>query len=774
MAVNNGLAIIWNRWTGARPRRRPPLGALAAAAAGAVAAALACGGDDPTAPLPLYTVTTVGGSQLAAPSGSELPQPIQVEVRDPDGSPAKGVAVRFRIVSGRSAVLTDTLVATNAEGIGLTRLRLGGTRDSVVVAGSVRGQEDRGVTFRVLATAPAELLAVQPSTFAAGDTLVLRGTQLADPAGSDVLFGTERGRVVGTPSDTLIRVVVPSCVPTGALVVTVRTGRATTNGVPGLAASNTAALQLAPGEAITSRGTEAGCLRLTTPGQRYILVAQLATYADSIPVAHPFDIQVDGATLASTIPDSAPLAATRVASPLSTRGAFERMLRAAEADAARDIAGNPQPTVLPDDTAPLDTRVAPATRAASVAPAPPTLGSTRAFRVLSRLDGTAFATSVARLRFAGDNILLYEDVGAPAPLADSTVASLGALFDRTLYPIDEGTFGAESDIDGNGRVIVLLTPFVNALTTAVQCTAQGFVPGFFYGIDLDTRNKNSNRAEIYYSFVPDPNATRSCPHQLSEVLGLLPATFLHEFQHMISFNQHVLVRRGGVETVWLNEGLSHVAEELGGRYYDAKYPPPSGRTQPSALLPDSAMPFLRGDLEDASLYLSATSAHSVTAFQDLGTLEERGAAWLFLKWLGAQKGDGVYARLVQTGLRGGQNVESASGEPFPALFADFSIALYADTIPGLPRAVVPPRFRTGAHPLRELLTRGFGLNGYPLAIRGQPIPGNPASAFMVQGTATYFQLTVPNGGVTVKLTAPGGGALSPGLVPQLGVLRVSP
>ena len=34
---------------------------------------------------------------------------------------------------------------------------------------------------------------------------------------------------------------------------------------------------------------------------------------------------------------------------------------------------------------------------------------------------------------------------------------------------------------------------------------------------------------------------------------------------MISFNQHVLVRDGDAEDTWLNEGLSHYAEELGGR-----------------------------------------------------------------------------------------------------------------------------------------------------------------------------------------------------------------
>src|SRR2546427_8348057 len=48
---------------------------------------------------------------------------------------------------------------------------------------------------------------------------------------------------------------------------------------------------------------------------------------------------------------------------------------------------------------------------------------------------------------------------------------------------------------------------------------------------------------------------------------LFRSTFIHEFQHMISFGQHYLGRAGAPEVLWLNEGLSHYAEEMGGRKY---------------------------------------------------------------------------------------------------------------------------------------------------------------------------------------------------------------
>ncbi len=751
---------------------------------GACAALLlggACGGPDPAEPLPLYTVAHGVGGVLTAPAGSELPQALTVLVRTPDSLPARGVAVRFEIVAGRGATLSDTLVATNAAGIGTTRLRLGGTTDTVVIAGSVRGQEDRGVTFFVRATPGAALVSAQPASLASGDTVTLRGRGLtaAGVGAIDVLFGTARGRLAAPASDTLLRVVVPPCLPAGAVAVTVRAGSALTNALVVPSAGAVAPLALAVGEGATVRGSEMGCLRFAAESQRFIVIPQFAPFTDTVPTTRPFALTADAPLVA--IADGEVAAAARPAgsATVSTRATFEGMLRAAEQAAARSIveASGRDALRVPGDERSAD----PARRSLLLAPAtpptpptPPPFGSTRAFQVLTRLDGTAFATTTGRLRYAGAHILVYEDVDAPAPLVDSTVAALGALFDATLYDLDVSTFGAESDIDGNGRVVVLLTPLVNALTPAVQCAASGFVPGFFYGVDLDTRHKNSNKGEIFYAFVPDPQARRSCAQSLTTVLGLLPATFLHEFQHMISFNQHVLVRRAGTEQVWLNEGLSHFAEELGARHYDARLPAPRGRTFATQLLPDSAVPFIRGNLENAALWLITPFTNSLIAYRGFGTLEERGVAWLFVRWLGAQKGDAVYARLVQSGLRGGQNVESATGESFASLFADFSIAVYADSIPGVARSVVPLRYRLGPRTLRELVTRVSSRSSFPLTLRSGPAVGTSVSSALVQDGAGYYLVTVPRGGLTLRYTAPNDAPFPPPLVPQLGVVRITP
>ena len=61
---------------------------------------------------------------------------------------------------------------------------------------------------------------------AAGDTVLVRGRGLAGAPMGAVLFGTARARVVAAVGDTLLRVVVPHCLPSGDLTVAVQVGDA--------------------------------------------------------------------------------------------------------------------------------------------------------------------------------------------------------------------------------------------------------------------------------------------------------------------------------------------------------------------------------------------------------------------------------------------------------------------------------------------------------------------------------------------------------------------
>ena len=271
----------------------------------------------------------------------------------------------------------------------------------------------------------------------------------------------------------------------------------------------------------------------------------------------------------------------------------------------------------------------------SAAASPPAPNSRRVFQVCARIDCTRFDRVVARAKVVKSKLAIYVDSLAPAGGLDSAALdSIANVFEQRLYAIDTAAFGRESDIDSNTVVLVLMTNTVNRLVSKSTCLNSGFVAGFFYGLDIDPRfatDPHSNKGEVFYSIVPDPSGTLSCQHSVAQVQSIVPVTFIHEFQHMISFNQHVLVRGAQTgEVLWLNEALSHFAEELGGRSYEAA---PTAKIVDCQVEPSPSIPciFYVGDLQNAYSYLDSTSRHALEPTSGLGSLAERGAQWLFVR-----------------------------------------------------------------------------------------------------------------------------------------------
>jgi hypothetical protein len=262
---------------------------------------------------------------------------------------------------------------------------------------------------------------------------------------------------------------------------------------------------------------------------------------------------------------------------------------------------------------------------------------------------------------------------------------------------------------------------------------------------------------------------------VATVEGSTPPTFIHEFQHMISYNQHVIVRGGSDEDAWLNEGLSHIAEEVVARFYDNKYP----NLPPGRLFSDTANIFINNDLANSYQFLESTPTTSLTLFESTGTLEERGAAWLFLRWLADQKDSTIFGRLVQTNLTSIANVENVAAEPFPTLFGDWAIALWTDSIPGHPRTSVPPRNRFKSRNLRQIYAR---LNSiapqqfprvYPLMPRLIGF-GSSVESSMYPGTMEYFNVLASDSDPAIgfRFARPDGQVFANTLKPQLGVFRL--
>src|SRR5438105_2851986 len=236
-------------------------------------------------------------------------------------------------------------------------------------------------------------------------------------------------------------------------------------------------------------------------------------------------------------------------------------------------------------------------------------------------------------------------------------------------PTPAGRFGALSDLDANGVVIALMTPVVNSLTTKAACTASGgaYIAGFFFPADLDPSAPafQTNGGEIFYSIVADPNGTLSCAHSATAIKTGTLGTFAHEFQHMINYAQHTLIQiQGGTvsEEGWLDEGLSQYAEELTARRY----------LQAGDMATWDQL--VGNDVVDAYQYLTATGASPLLIEFDQGTQAERGASWLFTRYLVDQFGAGLQGKLVQNTLAGSANIADQTGHSFDTTVTRWALA----------------------------------------------------------------------------------------------------
>ncbi|MEO8201447.1 MAG: hypothetical protein ABI679_13050, partial [Gemmatimonadota bacterium] len=442
---------------------------------------------------------------------------------------------------------------------------------------------------------------------------------------------------------------------------------------------------------------------------------------------------------------SAPFQASRagLASAPDMAAEFHAMLRSRESELARDPALRSAPRHSPPQAI------------------PPVVGTKRTFQVCANVSCSSFVNVLSTAKFVGPRGAIFVDDTVPAGgLSQQDVDSLGSLFDGAspnIYGIDTTAFGRESDLDNNGVVIVLLSDAVNKLSGT--CPGGSIILGYFFGLDL-VNDPHSNQGEVFYGLVPNPNGA-SCAVDRNFVFGNLPPVLIHEFQHMISFNQHVMLRAGNTEQTWLNEGLSHFAEELGGR-----------------VLPGTRCPgfssclqqFANGNVGNAGEYLTSPDDNFlVYPGSSFGTLPERGGSWLFVRWLMDHEaadtllGTDLTRALLATTQVGAGNVVAATGKAFAGLVGEWQMANFVESDPSIPDLSARLRYRSwdfatifGTYPLvPDNVTNGTYANTGTL--RG--------------GSGKHVIITQGANAAPVDLQLKGSSTFS-SLVPRLAVVRI--
>ncbi|PJZ43941.1 peptidase MA family protein [Leptospira brenneri] len=135
-------------------------------------------------------------------------------------------------------------------------------------------------------------------------------------------------------------------------------------------------------------------------------------------------------------------------------------------------------------------------------------------------------------------------------------------FDTLTYPTLVATFGEPSDVDGDGKVKILVMDIRDGATANSAYVAGYFDPVNYFPDNFFSRIR-SNYAEVLYmdgkeliaALKNDPNAFAS--------------TAAHEFQHLLRYPR--MRSANQTDETWINEGTSEVASDIAG------YGPQNGR-----------------------------------------------------------------------------------------------------------------------------------------------------------------------------------------------------
>jgi hypothetical protein len=665
-----------------------------------------------------------------------LPVPLQVRVqRIGDQRGEEGVTVRWQLVAGEDAIIEPPASETDSTGFTSARLTLGLSIGTYRVRASVAGMVSPPVEFSAEAILEPVLTGVPTEPVRAGETILLEGNNFSlIPRQNVVTFSGVRGEVVYS-SSTHLRVDVPFCLPNRGVEVRVRIGALSTDAKPLEVEGEPASLGLDLGEDVVLDASEGfDCVHLpSSPGSSYLVVPHSTGTVGGAEYAFTLVGLTEDEGL-SVSPQEGGAVRGEGEKPedrLAILGGFGLEAQMRWDERVRSLEGralSAEPSRAGGARA-----FGPVAGPARV----PTVGDSREFSVLN--SGGTFDRVTARVKHVSSHAVIYLDDDVPeGGFTDFDLVELALEFDDPIHPTVTGAFGAESDIDANGRVIILLTPAVNRLT---EDESDGYVGGFFFGVDLLPTRDGSNEGEIFYAMVPDPNGEEGPSISRSTARSIIPGVLAHEFQHMVNFNLRILV--GGAtsqEALWLSEALAQMAEDLVGGVFE-------DRGQP-----DRAFEYRVGNWGRARRFLQNPGSVSVLASLPPGTLAERGAGWLLLKQVSGQPGQNeLLGELAASTLTGVESFTQAVGRSWELVLGDWVGALYLD---GLSLPV-----RTGLTVPGVDLRDALGQLGGPFPL-DPPVVGRSSfqrSGFLRSSAPEYYIVKPPaTGGLALSASGPEG------------------
>jgi len=700
---------------------------------------LSCGGGGDTTAPPTLTTLTVSVSPATLAMGESATATAR-------GLDQFGASIFPGVVSWSTE--SSAIATVNANGV-----VVGASPGSTNVIGMAGGKQEKALVTVILP--PVAIVTVSPATA----SVAIGATQQLTAITLDGNGNPLTGRQVTWVSSNDLRATVSA----NGLVTGVATGpvriTATSEGKSGTSqisvgqpnCSSAAALQLAVGEihAMTAAEKVSLCLGGGTSASEYVLIP----FNGSNVAASVTPLEINGINTSAIGPG--PLASLQPAapSPLSSlrqspTTPFEWVLRERErqnlAPVLASMRGGARGRFVP--------------RSLTAIPPTPVVGSV--VQINANLTGNS-CTAPKQMHSAKvvavlTHTIVLSDTQSPQPggYTDAELMSLGQAFDTDGWDLDVLNFGTPSDFDNNGRIAILFTPSVNALPAPPGAT----VGGLFAARDLFPTGAGgcvaSNEGEMFYVPVPDSNKTINGNYSVkANLIKDNLGTLVHEFQHLINAGRRIYVNNASsFEEVWLNEGLSHIAEEL--LYYRKSTNSPRSNIDLAQLRSsqaqlDAVNTYQINNMGRLITYMQATEINS--PFSQVDGLQMRGAIWQLLRYSADRKGgaeQSTWSALVNTTASGQLNFNAVFGDII-TMTRDWAVAQFTDDA-GLNVAAnyTHPswNFRSVLPPINQ--------NKFPLLTR--PLLSTPVDIQLNGGGAAYLRFMVgANAPATIYATSSG-------------------
>ena len=176
---------------------------------------------------------------------------------------------------------------------------------------------------------------------------------------------------------------------------------------------------------------------------------------------------------------------------------------------------------------------------------------------------TGFVT--AELRATTATSMWWTDVdNPPGGFTNAQFDELAALFDNSIYATEVAEYGAVTDLDGNGRIVIIMTKQINSDNASTSQTI-GFVnPCDFLARDVDGIH-TSNEGEFFYTLAPDPDSTFGQFVDPVSFFEFLPLVIAHEFTHIFQFGRRIVSPTAtDLMALFVSEGQATLSEEIVG------------------------------------------------------------------------------------------------------------------------------------------------------------------------------------------------------------------